>query len=57
MVFYIHHENPNHPSRWRIMVPKRQRSQLLAETHAGYFGGHFSEKVYDKHVQMTDGMT
>ena len=45
----LYHENPNHPGRWCIVVPKDLRSQLLAEAHSGCFGGHFSEKkVYDK---------
>ena len=45
----LYHENPNHPGRWYIVVPKDMRSQLLAEAYSGCFGGHFSEKkVYDK---------
>ena len=45
----LYHENPNHPGRWCIVVPRDLRSQLLAEAHSGCFGGHFSEKkVYDK---------
>ena len=44
----LHHENPNQPGRWCIVVPKKLHSQLLNEAHAGCFGGHLSEKVYDK---------
>ena len=45
----LHQENPNHPGRWCVVVPKELHSQLLTEAHAGSFGGHFSEKkVYDK---------
>ena len=45
----LHHENPNEPGRWCIVVPKKLHSQLLNEAHAGCFGGYLSEKkVYDK---------
>ena len=45
----LHHENPNQPGRWCVVVPTKLCSQLLTEAHAGCFGGHFSEKkVYDK---------
>ena len=45
----LHHEDPNQPGRWCIVVPTKLRSQLLTEAHAGCFGGHLSEKkVYNK---------
>ena len=45
----LHHESPNYPGHWCIVVPQQLRPQLLHEAHAGCFSGHFSErKVYDK---------
>ena len=45
----LHHDNPNQPGRWCVVVATKLRSQLLTEAHVGCFGGHFSEKkVYDK---------
>ena len=44
----LHHENPNCPGHWCIVVPSQLRTQLLTEAHSGCFGGHFSEKkVYE----------
>ena len=45
----LYHEDPVCPGRWCLVVPKKFRSQLLEEAHAGSFAGHFSErKVYNK---------
>ena len=48
---FLHHENPNQPGRWCVVVPTKLRSQLLTEAHAGCFGGHFSEKKVDDEIR------
>ena len=45
----LHHENPNQPGRWCIVVPSEVQPELLQEAHAGCVAGHLSErKVYDR---------
>ena len=43
----LHHENPNQPGEWRIVVPGSLRMGLLKEMHGGRFSGHFAwRKTY-----------
>ncbi len=42
----LHHENPNQPGEWRVVVPAGLCEELLREMHGGRFSGHFAWKMY-----------
>ena len=52
----LHREDPTCPGHWCLVVPKELLPQLLEETHAGLFAGHFSEKSTTRFVIFTGGL-
>ena len=37
----LHHENPNQPGEWRVVVPAGLHVESMKEVHGGRFSGHF----------------